>query len=151
MSPSKKSMDYKSKFFFGGHEPLVQTQIPITNFIRPTFKEPLKKLPTIPTHIVHTCHVGFHVDSSSTEVVMGSASKVLSCKPTTGVHVTLSGWKVKDSQEPWPNGFRVNIPLNLLIHFWWPMKRFQQVRNNNEVRFYLVLKIQTLFTTTSYT
>ena len=61
-------------------------------------------------NIVHTCHVRFHVDFSSTENVMGCGSKLPSCKPKVGAHDTLNHWEFKDSQESWPNVFCVNMP-----------------------------------------
>jgi hypothetical protein len=35
-----------------------------------------KRFPTIPTNIIHTCHVAFHVDFSSIKDVMGCGPKL---------------------------------------------------------------------------
>ena len=64
-------------------------------------------------NIIYTCHVGFHVDFSSTKDVMSCSSKLASCKPKVGARETLNQWKFKDSQKPWPNDFRANKPLVL--------------------------------------
>ena len=80
-----------------------------------------------------------------TEDVMGYDSKLPSCKPTVETHDTLNEWNFKDSQEPWPKGFCVSMPSNLVMHFWWPTKQFEQVPNKNEVRFYSILKIKNIY------
>ena len=50
---------------------LVESQIYVAKFVRPTFKSrPQKKFPTIPTNTIHTCYVGIYVDFSSNEDVM---------------------------------------------------------------------------------
>ena len=78
--------------------------------MRPTFKSPHDKIPYNPNHIFHTCHVEFHVNFSSTENVMECDPKLPSCKPKVEAHDTLNQGEFKDSQEPWPNDFRVNMP-----------------------------------------
>ena len=64
------------------------------NFIKPTFKshreKRKKKIPKIPTNIIHTCHVGFHLDFSYTEVVVGCGPKLPLCKPKAEVCDTLN-------------------------------------------------------------
>lgn len=67
----------------------------------------LKKFPTFPANIIHTCHVEFHVDLSSSEDVVGCGQTYPSCKPETGARATLNQLELEDSQEPWPNSFRV--------------------------------------------
>ena len=60
----------------------------------------MKEFPTIPANIIHTCHMGFHVDFSSSEIVMGCGPKLLSCKAKVGTHDPLKQLEVKDSKEP---------------------------------------------------
>ena len=47
-------------------------------------------MPTIPTNVIHTCNVGFHVDYSSTENIMGLGPKISSYKPKVEAHDTLN-------------------------------------------------------------
>ena len=49
---------------------------------------------------------------------MGYGPKLPLCKPKAGVHDILNQWEVKDSQEPWPNGFCVIMPLFYLHDIW---------------------------------
>lgn len=63
-----------------------------------------------PSHIMHTCHVGFHVDFSFTENVVGCNSKLPSCNPKARAHDTLNQLESKDSQEAKPKGICVNGP-----------------------------------------
>ena len=43
---------------------------PITHFAQFLSRTILDKIPTIPTNIVCTCHVGLHVDFPSLEITM---------------------------------------------------------------------------------
>ena len=52
----------------------------------PTFKSH----PTILANIIHTCHVGFHVDFPYTKNVMGYGSKPFLCKLKAGACDTLN-------------------------------------------------------------
>ena len=45
------------------------------------FKSCPKKSPTIPNNIIHTCHVGFHIEFLFIENSMGCSPKFSSCKP----------------------------------------------------------------------
>lgn len=67
----------------------------------------LEIFPTFLINIIHTCHVEFHVDLSSGEDVVGCGQNYPSCKPETGARAPLNQLELKDSQEPWPNSFRV--------------------------------------------
>lgn len=58
------------------------------------------EFPTILATIIHTCHVGFHADFSSTKIVMGCDPKLLLCKAKARTYDTLKQSKVKDSKEP---------------------------------------------------
>lgn len=51
--------------------------------------------------------MGFHVDFSSTEIVMGCGPKLLSYKAKAGTRDTLKQSEVKDSKEPYLNAFYV--------------------------------------------
>ena len=46
----------------------------------------LKIFPSIPANIIHTCHVGFHVDFSSIETIVSCSSNLPSCKPKMWPH-----------------------------------------------------------------
>ena len=49
-----------------------------------------KKILIIPPNITHTCDVGYHVDFSTNEAIMGCGPTLSSCKPKAGVHDTLT-------------------------------------------------------------
>ena len=62
----EKFVDYNPKFF-GGHKPIVFTQILTAPSAMPIFEScRTKSSPTIPANVIHTCHVGFYVDVLST-------------------------------------------------------------------------------------
>ena len=64
---------------------------------KPTFKSSSwNKSPTIPANIIHICHVGFHVDFSSSENVMRCGPKPPSCKSKADGRVTLNQWEFKE-------------------------------------------------------
>ena len=86
------------------------SQIPSCLFLRAVPKNSSRIL----ANIVHTCQVGFHVDLSSTKNVMSYGPKVLLCNPQAGARDTLTSENSKDSQDPWPNDFRTNMPLDHL-------------------------------------
>ena len=44
---------------------------------------------------------------------MGCGPKLPSCRPKAWAHDTLNQWEFKDSQEPWPNGFCVEMSLDV--------------------------------------
>ena len=50
----------------------------------------MKIRPTISVNIINTCHVGFHVDISSTENVIDCNPKSPSCEPKVGASDTLA-------------------------------------------------------------
>ena len=54
---------------------------------------------------------GFHVDFLSSENVISYGPKLPFCKTKVENRDTLNQWEFKKSQEPWPNGFHVNMPL----------------------------------------
>ena len=67
----------------------------------------LDNSPTIPTNIIHTCHVRCYVAFSFCENVIMGCSLILSLfKAKVGFWHSQT-MIIKDSQEPWPNGFCV--------------------------------------------
>jgi hypothetical protein len=60
----------------------------------------MKEFLIIPANTIHTCHMGFHVDFSSIEIVMGCGPKLLSCKAKVGTRDPLKQLEVKDFKEP---------------------------------------------------
>ena len=44
------------------------------------------------------------------EDALGYGPKLPSCEPKVGAYDTLNQSKFKDSQQPWPNDFCVNMP-----------------------------------------
>ena len=66
----------------------IEVNVLRAHFTGPTFKSRPKNNSIIPANIIHTCHVGFCVDASSTQNVMVVVHNY-SCKPTMGL-VTLS-------------------------------------------------------------
>ena len=68
-SIEKQPMALHSPKFFGGHKSLVGIQISTAKFCHAYFQE------SIPANIIHTCHVGFHVEFSFIEYVRGCGPK----------------------------------------------------------------------------
>ena len=66
-----------------------KTQILAANFLQTYLEEPSQKNAYNLANIIHTCHVEFHVDFSSTRDVMGCGPKLPSCKPKLGAHNTV--------------------------------------------------------------
>lgn len=72
-----------------GCPPSVTTRSTQPNLKNHCEKSPLQS-PTTPTNIIHTCHVGIHVDFSSIDYVISCSPKLPSCKLKDGAHESLN-------------------------------------------------------------
>ena len=113
----EKSMDYSPKAFWRAQAFSVNPKILPQILSSLPSRDILKKLPIITASIVHTYRMGFHVDFSSAEDVMGCGPNLPSCNPKVGADDTLNHWEFKNSQEPQPKDFCVNMPLESLPGF----------------------------------